>query len=80
MMVAKKSDICSATLTLSQTVDVNALAAALVTEDVGIETLVQVGLHKSAFRCPVANLLEHDFPGSVVKRNPTGLGRQNDPG
>ncbi len=38
MMVAKKSDACSATLTLSQTVDVNALAAALVTEQVGVVT------------------------------------------
>ena len=38
MMVAKKSDACSATLTLSQNVDVNALAAALATEDVDIET------------------------------------------
>lgn len=38
MMVAKKSDVCSATLTLSQTVDVNSLAAALATEDVNIET------------------------------------------
>ena len=38
MMVAKKSDACSATLTLSQTVDVNALVAALATEDVDIET------------------------------------------
>jgi tRNA threonylcarbamoyladenosine modification (KEOPS) complex Pcc1 subunit len=37
-MVAKKSDACSATLTLSQTVDVNALAAALVTEQVGVVT------------------------------------------
>lgn len=38
MMVAKKSDVCSATLTISQTVDVNALADALATEDVDIET------------------------------------------
>ena len=38
MMVAKKSDVCSATLTLSKTVDVNALAAALVTEEVGVVT------------------------------------------
>lgn len=38
MMVAKKSDACSATLTLSPSVDVNSLAAALATEDVIIET------------------------------------------
>jgi|LWDU01.1.fsa_nt_gi tRNA threonylcarbamoyladenosine modification (KEOPS) complex Pcc1 subunit len=37
MMVAKKSDACSATLTFSQTVDVNSMAAALATEDVDIE-------------------------------------------
>jgi len=37
MMEAKKSDACSATLTLSQTIDANSLAAALMTEDVVIE-------------------------------------------
>ncbi len=38
MMVAKKSDVCTATLTLSQNIDVNSLAAALATEDVDIKT------------------------------------------
>jgi len=37
-MVAKKSDGCTATLTLSQNIDVNSLAAALATEDVDIKT------------------------------------------
>jgi len=37
-MVAKKSDVCTATLTLSQNIDVNSLAAALATEDVDIKT------------------------------------------